>query len=174
MHQADQAGRSDTRGSIRFVGQVMAVVLTLTLLSWHWLLAYRTPVEALDLTLPVELEPGRQFVAQEAVNCDWYHYAQQPDVLDCWWRDYNFSLNPKTRIIQRTVLWMQLSSLTIGRLILIWGQPTGFRRSGLLVRVYWPRRYVYVIDRRFRPESQVRLVVWSDEAGGDPWQGFRE
>lgn len=159
---------------MRSLGKVAAIVLTMTLLTWYWLLGYRTPPAGAEVILPPELEPGQPFTGQLAVNCDWYRYAQQPDVLDCQWQDYSFSFNPKTRIIQRTLLWMQQSRLTIGRLILAWGKPTGFQRRGLLVRVYWPKRYVYVIGQVFRPASRVNLIVWSADEAPQPWRGFTQ
>src|SRR4051794_7157329 len=67
---------------MRFVVQITAVVLTLTLLGWYWLLGYRAAPEPLDLVVPALLKPGQLFTGQVAVNCDWYGYAQQRDVLD--------------------------------------------------------------------------------------------
>jgi hypothetical protein len=159
---------------IRFIGQVTALVLTLTLLGWFWLLGYRTAPVQVDLTVPPELEPGQLFTGQVAATCDWYAYAQQHDLLDCQWRTYSFSYNPSTRVIRRTSLWMPHSTLTMGHLILAWGKPTGFQRGGLLVQVYWSKRRVYVIDRTFHPHSLVHLVVWAAEEQPDHWQGFTQ
>jgi hypothetical protein len=65
------------------------------------------------------------------------------------------------------------NAYTIGDLILAWGTPSGFARSGRDVDVYWGRRGVYLNTCSFRPDSRVQYIAhYIDEQTASFWRGF--
>jgi hypothetical protein len=67
-----------------------------------------------------------------------------------------------------------VQDLTIGDLILAWGEPTGQTRYGYSADVYWGTRSAFVSSTPgFSPFSTVYFVTYRaelEQAG--PWRGF--
>jgi hypothetical protein len=156
----------------RYLAYVMVSVLTFSLALTVWLLAWRTALEPLVLELPAALRPGSVWPRQSDASCAWYYYMGGP--VSCHQGEFYFTYDPRSSVIEHTAWILPNQELTIGRLVLTWGQPVGIRQSGWLVSVYWPGRYVYVVGRSFMPDNWVDVVVWSTNDSADPWQGFRQ
>ena len=63
--------------------------------------------------------------------------------------------------------------MTVGDLILVWGAPTGYTRSGAAVQVYWGNRSAYVFVGTFSPQSRTSFVTYSLEPHeAVAWHGF--
>lgn len=64
---------------------------------------------------------------------------------------------------------------TVGDLMLAWGTPIGFSRSGRAITVYWNKRSAYLTTCSFRPESHVTWITYfSESVEASPWHGFNQ
>lgn len=63
--------------------------------------------------------------------------------------------------------------LTIGDLITLWGQPTGYRIGGWAVQVYWGNRSAYMVAGTFGPQSDIIFINYEYATDKSlPWSGF--
>ncbi len=61
----------------------------------------------------------------------------------------------------------------LGDLIVAWGEPTGFTRSGQTLAVSWSTRTAYLAPHSFQPDTQVMRVTYDDKPKQtSPWHGF--
>jgi hypothetical protein len=90
----------------------------------------------------------------------------------CYLDGINLSLSRGE--IVRTYLGVYSSGLTVGDLILNWGEPSGAAYHWYTVWLYWPDRYAYILGQ-FTPNSRVGMVVYAKTVTTSygPWQGYR-
>ncbi len=66
-----------------------------------------------------------------------------------------------------------IDDLTVGKLILAWGVPTGMRRAGDIIQVQWGTRSVYVSSNSLNPSTPTSSIFYSlMQTDGMPWMGF--
>jgi hypothetical protein len=66
-----------------------------------------------------------------------------------------------------------VANTTLGDLVVLWGEPTGFRQYSWGDIVFWGQRSVWASSGPFSPNSKVLLVSYSmDASEAHPWRGF--
>lgn len=127
------------------------------------------------LPMPVEppavLLPGNSL--PDNAHCD-YHPFMESRIYCSTVKDgltLYLSYDMARHEIMDTVLLT--NHMTVGELILTWGRPTGYTKSGASVQVYWGNRAAYVFSGPFTPSSRASFVTYSlDSHPVSDWHGF--
>jgi hypothetical protein len=121
--------------------------------------------------LPERYRPGKPLPSDAAcpkgrvdlwhVNCEASHLGHR----------VHFTIQGSSMTIISSSIWM--ADFTIGDLILAWGMPTGFARNRYFINVYWGQRYALLLTETLRPDSRVKMVVYTRvDSPALPWHGF--
>jgi hypothetical protein len=153
---------------------VVVVTMTATLLTVAVLAAVtmrRTDAHPLEIGIPDRLLPGNPLPS--SARCDWYTVNEH--MLYCTVTENGLSaylsFDIDHQMIRSATLAVQ--DKVVGDLILAWGEPTGFAKSGLSNQVYWGNRSVYLLSTPFRPDTRVGYVFYSlSPYTAGPWRGF--
>ncbi len=86
-----------------------------------------------------------------------------------------FSTDPSSRLIHTTNITAY--SQRIGNLLLVWGKPTEFSRTGQALYVFWGARYAYLKACPFEPTSTIEYIGYGLDGLvlsqlRRPWRGF--
>lgn len=148
---------------------LIAVFLTLVIALCLEMAANTKPSSKV-IEPPPELLPGKQQFPQ-AANCEALHDGRFSCDVDVNGTDIALTYNAITYRILYT--FTSRPDQTLGDLMLAWGTPSGFARSGDATLVFWNTRAAYLTPRSFRPESLVKYVRYGDaEVPPLPWRGF--
>jgi hypothetical protein len=121
--------------------------------------------------LPQRYLPGKSLPGDAAcpkarievwyVNCEASHLGYKVE----------FIIQGSTMSIISSSIWTP--NYTIGDLILAWGIPTGMDQDRHYINVFWGTRYALLLTRSFRPDSHVKMIVYTQKAlRSSPWHGF--
>jgi hypothetical protein len=129
--------------------------------------------------LAVEVRPGQQ--VDKNLNCAW----SVGDGWQTYCRVGKVTFVSRRDVVKRIKVNTDQSGLTIGQLIVEWGQPLAVDYSTFgPTAVYWNDRYVYLMPSGpFTPGSKVDSITFTDAdqafdgyyKGGDihaNWHGF--
>jgi hypothetical protein len=63
--------------------------------------------------------------------------------------------------------------LTVGELMLAWGQPSGYLKRGISFQVFWQDRSAYLVTSSLSPHSRVLFLSYDLQRGSQfPWRGL--
>jgi hypothetical protein len=127
---------------------------------------------------PIEeyLRPGNPLPRINSCNWDNIASGNEDGTISCHTSQKSgqsiwFSYNVRTqRIVHASIA---TKDITVGELMLVWGEPLGQLRQGNGQYIYWRDRYAYFITRSFDPTNRVAFVAYhSRPMKCRPWLGF--
>jgi hypothetical protein len=134
--------------------------------------AYRTPIPLLDVQPDQQYMPGNP--VPPGSYRDWQYaisYTQYCVARQIPGENVTFDVSRRKNLITHTSVTS--GKLTVGDLMLAWGQPTGYARNGFVFEVYWGTRSAYVVAKALSPYSPVVFVAYDLELQYQlPWQGL--
>ncbi len=127
---------------------------------------------------PVNVEPASRFMPGHPRPrdsfCDWhlawgdFQYCNDHPKSDT---GLSFAFDRKRKTITYTSTYGY--GLNIGDLVLVWGQPSGYRSTGWAVQVYWGTRSAYLVSQKFQPQARVIFIAHELETKDSvDWKGF--
>jgi hypothetical protein len=127
---------------------------------------------------PIKVEPASRFMPGQPRPkdsfCDWHHawgdfqYCNEHPSTDTG-LTFAFDRRRKTITYSSTYGF----GLSIGELMLGWGQPSGYRSTGWAVQVYWGSRSAYLVSQKFEPQARVIFIAYELEPKESvSWKGF--
>jgi hypothetical protein len=133
---------------------------------------YRTELTTRFPDLDPRFSPGHTLPPNS--YCDWQFAVADTQYctaeLDTEER-ISMDVNSKTGLITRTNV--SSHGMTVGDLMLIWGEPSGYSRSGIVFQVYWQNRSVYITTSALSPHSPVVFISYDlDRPQQLPWSGL--
>lgn len=135
------------------------------------IIASRSNATSQPIEPPATLLPGNRL--PEEARCD-YHPFLDSRIYCSTTRDGStvyLSYDVARHEIMDTVIFT--NHMTIGDLILAWGAPTGYTRSGAALQVYWGSRSAYIFVGTFSPNSRTSFITYSLEPRETlDWRGF--
>jgi hypothetical protein len=159
----------------RVRGIVKAAVLgtaAMVMIVGGVIVSARRALPALDVELPPYFQPGKLVPHGVDIgwDCDYWN-----SVASCTRNGedgmrYYVSYNTRASIITRVSKWVSDSDITIGDLVLAWGQPLSTDYSVLS----WGNRTAFALGGAgLTPFDKVYFVSYTLTASGDgPWRGF--
>jgi hypothetical protein len=150
----------------------VAVVLVLTLTTTVIIKASRSQSQAVQVNLDPKYLPGNP--RPDESYCD--SHMSWGDVQYC--NEYPNTVAGVSYAFDRQKKMITHAStlgfgLTIGDLIALWGQLTGYRIGGWAVQVYWGNRSAYMVSQTFGPGSTIIFITYEYTSDSyNPWSGF--
>jgi hypothetical protein len=150
----------------------MAGAVLLSLVIGATLLFARTQLRALDLEAPAYFQHGRRMIEglYSGWDCDYWSRVASCTMEGQDGLRYYVSYDTKDHTITRVSKWISDWDVTIGELILAWGQPIG---NDLAV-VSWGNRTAFALgDNGLSPTDKVYFVsYYLNPTKEAPWTGF--
>jgi hypothetical protein len=122
-------------------------------------------------------EPDPQFMPGGAIPssayCDWQFALS--DSRYCFAESagdhISLDVNRSSGIIDRTTV--SGHGLTIGDLILTWGEPSGYSKSGIAFLVYWRNQSAYITASSLSPRTPIVFISYDLQTPQQlPWAGL--
>ncbi len=129
-------------------------------------------VQSFDSSFPSDSQPGGPL--PQFASCDYHNFYG--GIAYCRFGDFfSASYDYTAHKIECIYHSQGFNGLTVGDLILAWGQPTGIEFSGYSTTLYWGNKLAYVsYNHKFTPSSLVTFTAWcNDQRHGSPWRGFQ-
>jgi hypothetical protein len=169
--QAALPARNQQRIALVGLAVVTSLTVVLGLVLFMVVRANRTAVHPIALDLPVRVLPG-SLIPRDA-NCDWSMVTEYR--LFCHVNNDGVPIHFNYDMRRGVVISVSVETgeITVGELILAWGEPTGYTKSGTAVQLYWGVRSVYLMSRVFTPSARAGYVFYTREPNrSQPWRGF--